>query len=245
MSDLFLSRIHVHAPALQQFVRTRRFYDVGDTRYMLHMLLKELFKEHGVSCFHLLREHGQVIQTLAYGPPKEILEEQSRVFADPQAHGCCLWDDLVSKKMPVLPRGKRVSFHTTMYPGRKWNGVEQDAFLLRSDASLTREEAYEEWLRKKLEGAVNLEGLRLLGFREEMRTLRTHPSKIPLGARFLPTHGDSPRPPSYRRLPLPVADLEGTFEILDPEVFSDLLAKGIGRHRHLGFGLLRLLPASA
>ena len=37
--------------------------------------------------------------------------------------------------------------------------------------------------------------------------------------------------------------VEGTLTVGDPDAFSRLLARGIGRHRAFGFGMLLLRPA--
>ena len=45
------------------------------------------------------------------------------------------------------------------------------------------------------------------------------------------------------RLVRPSAVLEGTLSITDPVEFRQTLARGIGRHRAFGFGMLLLRPA--
>jgi CRISPR system Cascade subunit CasE len=45
------------------------------------------------------------------------------------------------------------------------------------------------------------------------------------------------------RIERPNAVLEGTLTVGDPDAFARLLARGIGRHRAFGFGMLLLKPA--
>ncbi|MEE8524028.1 MAG: type I-E CRISPR-associated protein Cas6/Cse3/CasE [Thermoanaerobaculia bacterium] len=67
-------------------------------------------------------------------------------------------------------------------------------------------------------------------------------------ARFPPGPAPPPRPPQRRRqtpgaVPeRPDALLTGTLEVTDPDAFATLLARGVGRHRAFGFGMLLLRP---
>jgi CRISPR system Cascade subunit CasE len=42
----------------------------------------------------------------------------------------------------------------------------------------------------------------------------------------------------------PDAVLAGHLRVLDTSAFAELVARGVGRHRSFGFGLLQLRPAA-
>ncbi len=42
---------------------------------------------------------------------------------------------------------------------------------------------------------------------------------------------------------MPEAEFEGTLEVLDGTAFHAVLARGIGRHRAFGYGMLLVRPA--
>jgi CRISPR system Cascade subunit CasE len=47
-----------------------------------------------------------------------------------------------------------------------------------------------------------------------------------------------------RLMTMPEAEFEGTLEVLDGTAFHAVLARGIGRHRAFGYGMLLVRPAS-
>jgi CRISPR system Cascade subunit CasE len=106
--------------------------------------------------------------------------------------------------------------------GRKVKSRELDAFthaqIHRPD--ITREEAYSDWLRKQLAGAAEVSDCRVA----ELRTERMH------------RKGGGP-------FAHPNVVLEGGIQVTAEETFSALLARGVGRHRAFGFGMLLLRPA--
>lgn len=109
--------------------------------------------------------------------------------------------------------GAEVSFH---------KGAEVDAFLaaVLRGRTTTREGAYLHWLADKLAPAATLDlaGTRLASFRR---------SRIQRDG---------------KRLEGPDAVLHGTLTVTDPAAFADLLARGVGRHRSYGYGMLLLRP---
>lgn len=102
-------------------------------------------------------------------------------------------------------------------------GAEVDAFLakvLRNEKT-TREEAYLAWLGERLAPAAALDpaATRLASFQR----------------RRIQRDG--------KRLEGPDAVLHGTLIVNDVAAFADLLARGVGRHRSYGYGMLLLRPA--
>lgn len=101
-------------------------------------------------------------------------------------------------------------------------GAEVDVFLssvLRNEQT-TRESAYLDWLTARLAPAAVLErtATRLASF-QRSRVVR-----------------------DGRRLDGPDAVVHGTLTVTDPAAFTDLLARGVGRHRSYGYGMMLLRP---
>lgn len=101
-------------------------------------------------------------------------------------------------------------------------GAEVDVFLarrLRGEA-VTREDACLDWLADRLAPAALLErsASELSSFRR-LRAVR-----------------------GRRHLEGPDATIHGTLTVADPAAFAAMLARGIGRHRAYGYGMLLLRP---
>jgi CRISPR system Cascade subunit CasE len=106
---------------------------------------------------------------------------------------------------------------------------ELDAFVHATlaaprDTRLEREDVYRRWLQQQMkrDGACTVGDVRLVEFRLE--TMRRR---------------------GVARLVRPNVVLEGTLSITDPVGFRRLLARGVGRHRAFGFGMLLLRPLVA
>jgi CRISPR-associated protein Cas6/Cse3/CasE subtype I-E len=92
-----------------------------------------------------------------------------------------------------------------------------------------RQQVYSQWLSRQLttNGAVEVDGeVRLDAFQREKLYRR----------------GDR-QTGSKPLLERPAALLSGQLVVGDPSAFSALLARGVGRHRAFGFGMLRVRPA--
>lgn len=149
-----------------------------------------------------------------------------------------------AREMPFLERGRRLGFRTRVCPvvrtrqeGRRELALDQhgrrrhremDVFVhatLRQPAEEpSREAVYVHWLRRQLERAraSSLEAACLSEFRREVMRRRT-----------------------AARIERPNAVLQGTLLVDDPAAFTQLLARGVGRHRAFGFGMLLLRPPEA
>lgn len=108
--------------------------------------------------------------------------------------------------------------------------VELDAFqyeaslLGNGEMERTREEVYEDWLRKQIavHGGAELEEASLQSFRRTRAVRRAR------------ERTSSEGPAALMRGTLVVGD--------DPDKFGDLLKRGVGRHRAYGFGMLLVRP---
>ena len=143
-----------------------------------------------------------------------------------------------SKPMPSEWRtGKRLGFEIRIRPIiRKARGsgreeAEVDVFQAKaetfppSEMPYNREQVYAEWLSDRLArkggASLDIERTKLVSFQRirSFRKLRTRYSEGP------------------------DAVMRGVLTVTDSAAFSNLLARGVGRHRAYGYGMLLLRPA--
>ena len=88
----------------------------------------------------------------------------------------------------------------------------------------SREEVYADWLSGKLNGnqgvSLELSRTKLVSF-QRTRSIRKLHSRYVEG---------------------PDVVMRGVLTITDPDAFAQLLARGVGRHRSYGYGMLLLRP---
>jgi CRISPR system Cascade subunit CasE len=228
--------------------RSRRRWD--DLGYLVHHQLAALFQDLAPQPFRAANEpRGPWLQVLGYSPADAgELRRRADELALPADRDACRLDGLRGKPMPasLFATGRRFGFEvrtcpvvrlssevSTIWCGKPQTfrkGAELDAFLRdrylrKQDAG--REDVYLGWLRERLAGAELVDG-RLHAFRR-VRLLRR-------GRR----DGEGER--QVRVPERPDALLTGTLEVTAPAAFAELLARGVGRHRAFGFGMLLLRP---
>lgn len=250
-APLHLVRLRLDAQKLYAFARrsraTSRDLDEG---YAVHALLAALF-DHGAAenarvapkPFHIASLEGRSIDVLGYAALDHLaLAERAKTFADPLAWGVCDLEGLVSKPMPTeIKTGTRLGFAVRTCPIRRIakrgpmtrDRAEVDAFLAKSwevgpDVPLDREEVYRAWLDEELakEGAAKLVSASMKTFQLDRLHRRTQGEER-----------------TGHRTQRPDVSFEGVLEVDDPGAFAVRLARGIGRHRAFGFGMLLLRPA--
>lgn len=219
----------------------------ADDGYLAHAALRALFGELAPQPFAFQSEGGgrggdPAWRLLGYSKATdEALLEHARAFADPLAFRACDVEALVSKPMPErFAEGARLDFELRACPivrksgaGEKHReGAEVDAFLARcwqvgEGVPVDREAVYVDWLRTQLgrDGAASLEGAELLRF------CRSHLLRRTQGGER-----------QAKRCERPDASLAGTLRVENAAAFMGLLARGVGRHRAFGFGMLLLRP---
>lgn len=126
-------------------------------------------------------------------------------------------------------------------PGRR-GALEFDAYELavealgRDDQKPSRGDIYAEWLAQRFGKAASLHGAppELVRFRRS-RVLRSVDRR---------TGGDGYAGRGCGGIGVegPEALLSGVLSVVDGPAFADLLARGVGRHRAFGFGMLLLRP---
>lgn len=219
-------------------------YDEGRA---LHHLVTEIWGPGTFTCFRLLVPPRRRVGNLyAYSAMNASdLRDAIRVHALPEHLEVFRVDGLASKEMPKdWHVAQRLGFDLRVRPVRRLGcnlegtnatiraGSEIDAFLLEAlreypvtsggmaKEGRTRQEVYFDWLSHRLTPAAALDrsASRLVRFRR-IRTAR-----------------------EKRDSEGPDATIQGVLTVTDPVVFAELLARGIGRHRAYGYGMLLLRP---
>lgn len=221
--------------------------------YLVHCALAELFQDQApnpycVEDHHRViadyKDNGRYISTLSYSQvDKQTLQKLAQGFSSPTVYEIVDWDRTASKPMPVeFTPGMKLGFELRACPvirkssdGSKWKaGQEIDAFLNRvweiddKSVEVDRGETYIQWLKRQLdirEGA-KLISAEMKRFSIERMSRRDHqPNR------------------TVRTIQRPDVTLAGKLEVTDSEAFSELLKRGIGRHKSFGFGMLKIRRA--
>jgi CRISPR system Cascade subunit CasE len=241
---LHMVRMRLRLDRLVELGKRRRLplRDV-DTGYLVHCELRELFGEVAPQPFVLDGTAGRWVTVLGYATETaDALRARADAFADPAVHATCEWDGFVSKPMPTAwTVDARLGFQLRACPvvrmasagAHHRAGAEVDAFIARCWAvgdpkiPVDREAVYREWLAQHVArlGGAELRAVRVEAFKLERVVRRTHEEQ----RRASPVER-------------PDVTFRGELAITDPEAFRSLLARGIGRHRAFGFGMLLLRP---
>ncbi|MBS0401960.1 MAG: type I-E CRISPR-associated protein Cas6/Cse3/CasE [Proteobacteria bacterium] len=217
--------------------------DLGDA---LHGLLRAAFGEAAPQPFRYLDERQGL---LAYTALDADAMRAQVALADPLAAQTLglgangRHDGYRLRPFPVRwAVGQVLGFEVRLRPTVRAAKGERDAFLHAVEqargAPLQREAVYVQWLREHLaprestareawQGAVDLlEDVHLAGFQRQQVVRRTQAAG-----------GEVRR---GRVIDGPDALLKGHLRVRDPAAFEQLLARGVGRHRAFGFGMLLL-----
>ena len=212
-----------------------------DGGYAWHALLAASFgKVLAPKPFHLLSRRNRPVQLLAYsGNAPATLLAHAQSFADPQAFASLRLDNpagIAAKLMPDFTQGRRLGYSLRVRPtvrsdrdGDRTRIRERDAYLAALDAADVdappdRASVYLTWANARLEqGGAKVLSARIDGH-ERVETLRR----------------DSAR--NLKSVQGHTASISGVIEVTDPERFQNLLARGVGRHRAFGYGMLLLSP---
>ena len=234
--NLRMVRGEIRGRELRRWMGYRHLQDAD---HAFHCLLKECFGELAPKPFRVVMDrsgHQGVLYGYCTAGAAE-LRESAAIYADPLQTIILPPGSLQSKAMPSeWSIGRRLGFEVRIRPVvRKANTTgryrdEQDVFqqvaqqFPKEEMPFTREEIYAQWLSQRLErdGAVHLQGgeTRLTSFRI-LRSFRKQNSRYVAG---------------------PDAVMRGNLTVGNPESFESLLARGVGRHRSYGYGMLLLRP---
>lgn len=220
----------------------RQAADLGDA---LHGLLRAAFGEAAPQPFRYLDEERGLLAYTRLGAEEMVAQV---ALADPLAAetlglgASARHEGYRLRAFPTCWRvGQVLEFEVRVRPTVRGAKGEQDAFLhavsKAQGASLQREAVYEQWLREHLaarqgasreiwQDAVALEEVRLAGYQ---RLVIVRRSQAP--------EGEARR---ARAIDGPDVLLRGRLRVVEPDGFAHLLARGVGRHRSFGFGMLLL-----
>ena len=244
-APLYMVQLALETPGLFEAARQRRLpvRDI-DTGYLVHCRLVDLFGDEAPKPFVVEGSQGRLLRVLGYGRnDAPTLTEAARRYASPDAFSSCRWP-ISTKAMPeAWPPGHQLGFEVRFCPvvrvssdnSRQGAGAEVDVFLRacseherrEAEGKMDREAVYRDWLARELArggAATPLTG-EMVNFRLARLLRRTQGMDR---ASALTTRPD--------------VTIRGTLRIDDGPAFSELLARGIGRHRSFGFGMLRLVP---
>lgn len=250
-APLHMVQLHLDSRELMRSSQRQKLPGGSDLGYLLHGQLAALFGDLAPKPFHgyeLGRGNPSVVEVLGYtSADADTLRRRVETFADPMACDGLL--RLTSKPMPAtFAPGQRLAFEVRTIPVvRKSSaltdpetgkilrkaGAEVDAFLAADDRGEVdektgRREVYARWLEKRCDDAARLQRVDLAQYRRTPVFRRTQGSRR-----------------SRKISERPEALFRGELEVRDPEAFSHLLARGVGRHRAFGFGMLKLRPPAA
>lgn len=232
-----------------------------DAGRALHHVLDETFGSSALKPFRLMvprdRDKGTVYAYATHA--KATLLQIANETAMPEAQRILALDRLDARAMPeVWTVGKRLAFDVHIRPTVRLKspmpnprqgkppyaaGAELDAFLVeagrqhpenapqivdgrRTPSGMTvagrdREAVYRDWLTARMQPAAEL---------NPKRTTMASYQRERLARAGAALEG-------------PAAIFHGELTVTDPTAFQSLLARGVGRHRSFGFGMLLLRPA--
>jgi CRISPR system Cascade subunit CasE len=212
----------------------------GDYGYALHSLLSGAFGEQAPKPFRYM---GNKQGLLAYTTEKLETLRLNASLAAPDIACALGLNELDARPFPdAWQEGQILGFEVRVRPViRAKDGRERDAFLHAADvASPSRDEGiaergaiYHDWLVKQfsVENAAQPMQVRMESFRLT-RVLRRE-NTVDDGKRKI------------HSVTGPDAIFKGQLQVGNSSAFNRLLARGVGRHRAFGFGMLLLKPATS
>jgi CRISPR system Cascade subunit CasE len=209
----------------------------GDLGYAFHAALRAAFADLAPHPFSFRSGQGLLAYTkqaeamrLAVAMANPEVADILGLDVTPQSPGLRIRPFPTSWKL-----GQLLSFEVRVRPVVRKDDKELDAFLSAAqrmpDAVLSREAVYADWLKRQFEDVADVHEIRMTEFSLSTVVRRAAPQ------------ADGARP--KRPVQGPDAVFTGVLQVRDSAAFAALVARGIGRHRAFGFGMLLLKPAAA
>jgi CRISPR system Cascade subunit CasE len=231
------------ARAMEWGAREKFLKPGGDDGCLWHALLKAAFGTFAPKPFRLVEPSGGCPSYLVgYVNTKEdALCGHAATYADPAVAAAIGLSTLAIKPMPnSFARGRKLGFEVRVRPvvrqtrdGDRDRKREIDVFLQHAqarpnDKKPSRAKVYEDWLAARiLVGGATLNEITIVWLRRSAITRRGQ-------TRVIEVHGNEGGGPDVC--------FKGALTVSDPDAFCAMLARGIGRHRAFGFGMLLLKP---
>ncbi len=235
-----LLRLQPDAVALAAWaVRYKVLSPDGDYGYALHGLLSAAFGEQAPKPFRYLGDRQGL---LAYTEASLDVLRMNASLATPDVARALGLDDFDAREFPIAWKsGQMLGFEVRVRPVvRAKDGRERDAFLhaigdmpAEENGGMSQRAAiYKEWLTRQfaVDDAAFIIEAQMDAF-SLTRVLRK----------------DSEGENGKRKTSAvtgPDVVFKGRLQVSKPEAFAQLLARGIGRHRAFGFGMLLLKPVA-
>ena len=211
----------------------------GDLGYAFHAALRAAFADLTPQPFSYRYGEG----LLAYSTQAEAIRAAAALATPEVADMLGLDATSHSPGLFIRPFPKRwktaqlLTFEVRVRPVVRKEDRELDAYLSAvqrmPEAVLSREAVYADWLKRQFEGAAEFYEVGMTEFKLSTVLRRAAPSA---------TQSEGTRP--KRPVQGPDAVFKGILKVCDSDAFAALLARGIGRHRAFGFGMLLLKPAT-
>ncbi len=227
-----------------------------DPGYVWHRALRDAFGPLAPQPFRSVDPGAQPVRLLGYGQGDEDQLREALQLAAPDLDRVFPPDRILSKALPLpFAAGRRLAFETRVCPivrtksSDRTRQREIDAFVhhalgIADEPRPEREPIYRAWLADRLAAAgCRLIAARMTAFRLSPLVRRRHASPA---ARTTTEDGPARRLLATGRRGAarrPEVMFDGVLEVTDSDAFARLLARGIGRHRAFGFGMLLLRPA--
>ena len=237
---LHMLQLQPDVTASMRWAGTQRLLEnrSDDLGYVWHALLAAVFGPLAPKPFAVVEHPHRPPALLGYAVSgKTELQEHATLFALPDAATALGITSLADKAMPDRFRvGQSLGFSVRVRPVVRVDGAggrttvrERDAFLhaiagLPSTTTVDRSVVYRDWLVQQLAtgGAVA--------------------EKVSLDAIHRTQVVRRSRDRSLKAQQGPDVSASGILRVVQPELFAALLARGVGRHRAFGFGMLLLRP---
>lgn len=217
----------------------------GDLGYALHALLHSAMGDAAPQPFAYLGERAGL---LAYSRLTPDQLKQCAELTEPEVsqalglHPSASGNGLSAKPFPTQwQSGQSLAFEVRLRPVvRTKDGRERDAFLAaieRAEATgqpapASREAVYQAWLTQQLSQHTGAE------------LLACQLTRFCLSDVVRRTQRRTDQPDRHQRhVGGPEASFTGVLRVADPAAFTAGVARGLGRHRAFGFGMLLLKPA--
>jgi CRISPR system Cascade subunit CasE len=209
----------------------------GDLGYAFHAALRAAFADLAPQPFSFRSGQGLLAYTTQADAMRSAVAMATPEVADMLGLDATLHSSgLLIRPFPTSWKvGQLLSFEVRVRPVVRKEDKEVDVFLSAvqrmHDAVPPRQAVYADWLKRQFEAAADLHEIRMTEFSLSTVVRRAAPQ----------AEGGRPKRPVQG----PDAVFTGILQVRDSAAFAALLARGIGRHRAFGFGMLLLKPAAA
>lgn len=252
---MFMIDMHLDSAKLMRFAHMQGhpLAPDEDFGYAAHAWLAAALGDLAPKPFRLFeRRNGLHLLGYAQHGVRELCDH-AHTFAEPVATEVCRWASVAGKSMPdIWTNGRQLGFEIRACPvSRKER--ERDVFLSALDRAKasratppSREKVYVDWLVQRMRAATESDGdfVDVSGEGHEP-IVEFLPSQISIVGfrRVKVLRRDRGRDHSNKRgIERPDVIFLGELFIRNSKEFSELLKRGVGRHRAFGFGMLLLKP---